>query len=539
MSMATFLTVLIVIYLRVSTEDQKKKGFSIPEQREQCRAKAQELVRELEAELGHEVQLTIEEFEDTFGGDIEVRPVLEQVRAFVRANRPRYFVCLSPDRFSRDLELQLRVTKEIRAIGTGLEFVDYQFRDDAEGMLQYQVRGAVSEYEKKSILRRTYRGIVRKVKEGKRSNGAAPYGYRHNHLTDQLEIYEPEAMWIRRMFEWVATEHIGATTVAERLTAAGVPTKRGAHRWYRGVVAEMLHNTSYVGQMRCLRKDMRGMGAVRRLPRGKRPDVKVRVRPESEWQLVPVPAIISRDLFDQVQANFTRNRRGGRRDTGLLSMIVRCGVCGGAMGYAHQASTGKYHIRCQRRYAHRLSYKDPTRCTNKFHRAQVVEDYVWNKIVTWLTKPDLLEEYLVERSQGDDLAEQIGRLQEEQRLIEKQLAERFRMQTITIQSVAQGVLTQSAANVTLAEVSLQVSRLENEQARVSERLISLQERHAATATVIDRFKTIRDQVAEETDITRAQLERLGKDNRRRLVLDLVRSVTIYQNGTVDVDPRDD
>ena len=407
--MQSLIMLLVVIYLRVSTEDQAKKGFSLPEQREACLRKAQDLARQLEAG-GQQVELQTREFMDDFGGDIAERPVLEAVRTFCREQRPQYFICMDPDRFSRSLKWQLILADEFEGQGARLVFVQQEY-DSADAMSKafFQFRGLMSEIEKAKILERTSRGIRGKIKAGGRPNGACPFGYRHNKETDRLEIYEPEAEWLRRMFEWVAEEQIGITIVAHRLNSAGVPRKRSAGKWYRSVIGEILRNTSYYGEMRCQRRDHRGIAAVRRLPREKRRTLSAKRRPESEWRIVPIPAIITKELFTRANANLGNSRRGGCRNTALLSMLVRCGVCGGNMSYT-RGSNGIYHIRCPKRNAHNQDYKPGTpRCPSRHHRGERVEAQVWEMVTTWLTDPAILEEYLDSRHDNSNLVRQIGR----------------------------------------------------------------------------------------------------------------------------------
>lgn len=115
---------LVAIYLRVSTEEQARRGFSLPDQRDACRARAAEIAQA--AESG-ESQVEIAECVDTFDGDILERPVLEALRSFVRERRPAWFVCMDPDRFSRSQTAQLIVTDEIERSGTQLAFVQHNY----------------------------------------------------------------------------------------------------------------------------------------------------------------------------------------------------------------------------------------------------------------------------------------------------------------------------------------------------------------------------------------------------------------------------
>lgn len=520
-----------VIYLRVSTEEQAKRGYSLPEQREACRLKAQTLARDLEASSGQRVELITQEFVDDFSGDILERPVLEQVRAHVEAHRPRWFICMDPDRYARDLMLQLIVTDHIEKAGTSLVFVQHNYEKTPEGLLFYQLRGAISQFEKAKILERTARGKRGKVKAGKRPNGAAPFGYRHDKETDQLEVYEPEAQWVRQMFQWVAGEQLTVYQVTQRLNGLGVPTKLGARQWRRSTVAELLRNTSYIGQMRCNRFDSRGIHAVRRLPREKRRSLKWQLRPQAEWLLVPVPAILEPELFQEVQCYLaTITRRGGKRNTGLLSMLVRCGLCGGTMGYSKHSHSNRYYLKCYRRYADLLEYTDPTRCTNPHHHADRIEREVWAQLTEWLSDPGLLTEFLTQQQAPADREILLRSVLQERGLLQQQLDEKRREQSLIISKQLKGLLTDTVADAMLLEIRHQVQEIEGSLADSDRRFSTLQEQCDSIAAATTRFRETADAVASSSVQVRSRMTDLPVELRRELVLKLVRQVTIYPDG---------
>ncbi|HWI66021.1 MAG TPA: recombinase family protein [Symbiobacteriaceae bacterium] len=476
---------LCVIYLRVSTEEQARKGYSLPEQREACRRKAEQLA------AGQD--LTIAEFVDDFGGDVAERPVLEQVRDYVRAHRPAWFICMDPDRFSRSLKLQLIVADDLEAQGTRLAFVQQEYDPtDLMSRAFFQFRGLMSELDKAKILERTTRGKRGKLKAGRRPNGAAPYGYRHRKETDQLEIYEPEAQWVRRIFAWVAHEQAAVHTVTRRLNDLGVPRKRNGSLWHRSVVAGLLRNPAYCGEMRCNRQDFRGIGAVRRLPREKRRALSARLRPPGEWITVPVPPIISRELWQLAQANLTTVPR--RTDRGLLSTLLRCGACGGSMSYA-----GRY-IRCQRRYGRRAA--EPL-CANPHHRSDRVEAAVWGSVVAALCNHGAFVH---------DLPDVRGPLLEERRALEARLESERRVQVLTVRKRAEGALTDSVADELLRE-SDRIAR------SVQAELESLERRLAADP-------------GRPAPAVRPLLETLDPGRRRQLALLVLDRVTVGPDGSV-------
>ncbi|AFV12387.1 site-specific recombinase PinR [Thermacetogenium phaeum DSM 12270] len=73
-----------LIYLRVSTEEQAERGYSIAAQREECRAKARELGA-----------TEITEFVDEgVSGSILERPALVAALEKLKAGGIRWFICL-------------------------------------------------------------------------------------------------------------------------------------------------------------------------------------------------------------------------------------------------------------------------------------------------------------------------------------------------------------------------------------------------------------------------------------------------------------
>ncbi len=92
-------TLSAVIYLRVSTEDQATRGYSLQNQREVCLERARSLAAAREREAGHPVELHTVIFTDAVSGEVLERPELENVRAFVKEHRQVSSVTYCPRRF--------------------------------------------------------------------------------------------------------------------------------------------------------------------------------------------------------------------------------------------------------------------------------------------------------------------------------------------------------------------------------------------------------------------------------------------------------
>ena len=232
-------TMICVLYYRVSTEDQAKKGHSLPEQKALCQQKAAELAEA----VGGEPQFV--EFTDAQGGDVLESPGLEQAREYVRRERPAYFVCLAPDRFSRSLKWQLLVADEIEDRGTRLVFVQQDYDpDDMMSRAFFQFRGLMSELEKAKIKERTSRGVRGKLKQGKLSHSVPTYGYRYDKETDTLAVVETEAEIVRQIFDWTVARMM-PSEIRDRLDLMGIRPRK-SRRWFSSCIAFFIFHYSKV-----------------------------------------------------------------------------------------------------------------------------------------------------------------------------------------------------------------------------------------------------------------------------------------------------
>jgi len=121
--------------------------------------------------------------------------------------------------------------------------------------------------------------------------------------------------------------------VSKRLREKEIPTSTGKLWWDRTVVWAILKNPEYQGQAvygktraagRC------GHGCVRRgAPRNSpRAAYSTYAVPTEEWIHIPVPAIVSGELYELVQEQLEENRsRARQRRRGARDLLQRLVVC--------------------------------------------------------------------------------------------------------------------------------------------------------------------------------------------------------------------
>lgn len=517
---------LFLVYLRVSTGDQGKRGFSLPEQREQCLAK----VEALAAGRPHEVVV----IEDIGGGDILERPKLTELREFVLKHKPTHFVCMDPDRFSRETFIQLLVTREIEGVGAQMVFINHDYQNTPEGKMFYTLRGAVSQYEKAKILDRTKMGLRRKIKTGQVANGTHPYGYDYDSEKDTLVIVPEEAAWVQQIFKWRA-ERIQPMEIRDRLIALGVPTKRDK-TWRSSTIQGMLRNTTYIGQMRCLRWNTAGYKQQRQLPKELR-KLTPKQRPPEEWTTVPVPAIISEDLFSAVQAVLRTNKRQAKKGAGLLSGLAVCGLCGGRVQYSAEHN-GTHSLRCYHRSPRRDLSNPPARCSLPYVAARIIEEGVWAEVTDWLARPEELIRRL-EREARDKPAD--TRLADARNLrteIERAKTELDAEHATLLGLVMRGKADQAVAEPLLDEQKERLRLLRDQLENVNALITNLEEQRQISEGFRRSLFEVHDRLQGDEKRVRSAMASLPMEKRQHLVRILVEKVLILPGRKFQVVPND-
>ena len=180
-----------IIYLRVSTDEQADKGYSLPTQLEACRNYAARLA-----------SIVVAEFQEDCSGAIPFaeRPEGKKAAAMLKHRQANAIIVYQVDRLSRDIvDLLASVRDWIRT--------DIQVHAGDIGRIESEldivlvIKGWQGSDERKKIIERCSRGRNGKAKSGRVvGNGKPPYGY---HYADGcFEIIEVEAKIVRVIYRW-------------------------------------------------------------------------------------------------------------------------------------------------------------------------------------------------------------------------------------------------------------------------------------------------------------------------------------------------
>ncbi len=359
---------MIAIYARVSTEDQAKNGFSLNDQLRSCRAIAgNSPVREY--------------VDEGVSGETLDRPALFALRRAILDGEINEVICLDPDRLSRKLMNQLVLSDEWEKRAT-LRFVSGEYQNTPEGQLFYQMRGAISQFEKAKINERMARGRREKAKQGRVLRDFSIYGYRYDRATAAFFVDEREAAIVRLIFSLFTSptrEVQGINGIARFLNERGIPTKRGAPLFHRQVVRQILMNQTYIGEF--YQNRWKAEGRRTRTPNA---PFTVQTRPFEEWIKIDVPPIVSREIFELAQSKLSvskRRRTSQTRHRYLLSGLLRCALCGNTLTGCRATQWGK-HVYTYTDRKHTQGAKT-SGCVLSL-RCDRIDDAVWWAIKAWL-----------------------------------------------------------------------------------------------------------------------------------------------------------
>jgi site-specific DNA recombinase len=345
--------------------------------------------------------------DDGYSGASLRRPGLAALRDAVARHELSHVLLTTPDRLARKYVHQALVVEELEHAGCVIAFVDRPMDDTPHDHLLLQIRGAVAEYERCLITDRTRRGRQTKVLAGTLLPWTrTPYAYRADPDAPRnphgLTIDLAEAAIVQEVFTGYLYEHQSLWSLAKRYTDAGIPAPRGRLCWRQGVIRGILTNPVYTGQVYTGRYTLRPAEQRRSPLQPVNPrNQSRRLNTPDAWTLVShVPAIITQDMFDQVQAKLTENQRMARRNNTahdyLLRALVSCGQCGFACSCR---TTRTYSYYTCNGHKHRAVSGLETPCPSRSVRVEVLDTLVWQDVCRVLEDPTILASAL-ERAHG-------------------------------------------------------------------------------------------------------------------------------------------
>ncbi|MCJ8008086.1 recombinase family protein [Lederbergia wuyishanensis] len=372
-----------VIYIRVSTEEQAKHGYSIAAQKEKLEAFC--------VSQGWKISNTY--IDDGFSAKDLNRPKFNMMLDEIKKGNVDVLLVYRLDRLTRsvlDLYTILKVLDEHNcSFKSATEVYD---TTNAMGRLFITLVAAIAQWERENTAERVRLGMEKKTKLGIWKGGTAPYGYKV--VNKELVVNPDEVDLVKTIFSLSRT--YGFLTVAKKLNTMNFDTRKGGD-WHVDSVRTVANNPVYAGYL-----------TFNESPKTYR-------KPASEQTLYEAvhERIISREEFWELQDILEKRRmHGGKNQTSnyYFSTILKCGRCGSSLS-GHKGGRGEKTYRCSGK-------KSGKNCTSHI----IKEDTLVKKIFSVFD--DLVGDFIGSSNVSDYSFEKISELENElksiQKLLEKQ-----------------------------------------------------------------------------------------------------------------------
>lgn len=227
----------VIIYTRVSTENQKEKGFSLRHQKEHlenyCHQNGYTILSHFE--------------EDHSAKNFSSRPEFQKLLRYAKTNQKKIdaLLFLKWDRFSRNVEMSFRVIREFKEMGIEVNSIEQPLdlsQPDSKVLLAVYLVIPEIENDKNSL--RTIDGLRKAMKEGC-FTGVAPKGYLHTRTSEGKStlMADPQiAPLIESAFDMYSQGIYSAEEVRQKYLPLGLNTSRNGF-------LSLLKNPTYMGKI--------------------------------------------------------------------------------------------------------------------------------------------------------------------------------------------------------------------------------------------------------------------------------------------------
>lgn len=307
------------IYIRVSTEDQAKDGFSIHAQREKLTKYAEACEWDI---YDYYVDDGIS------GKNLTDRPEVTRLLEDIKEGKIKNVLIYKLDRLTRSMKDLIYLIDYFEEYGctfnSQTEKID---TSNAVGRMFVKIIGIFAEFERENLAERVSFGYEQKTREGNYTNTHGVYGYDYIIGEQKLLVNREEAELVNKIFD-LYIDGESYLKIAKKFNMLNVPTKRGGH-WASATIKSIIHNPLYVGKVRY------GVG-------------KKNNHKAFEVEGKDIESIVQKEKWEKANKIVsTRKKYCVRRypnENAYFFHTIRCSKCGGKISVRQQKQHGKVYI---------------------------------------------------------------------------------------------------------------------------------------------------------------------------------------------------
>ena len=399
-----------VIYARYSSDNQREE--SIEGQIRECTAYAEK----------NGITVVKHYIDRALSAKTDNRPDFQQM---IKDSEKRLFdivLVWKLDRFARNRYDSAHYEYQLERNHVKLVSATEPISDSPAGIMVKSMLTGMAEYYSAELSEKVVRGMTENVLKGKYNGGTIPIGFK----VDKEKFFQIDPLKAPFVVEAFQRYNDGATMkeLMNWLNDSGVTTNRNQKFTYNSV-QKLLTNKRYIGENHF--KDI--------------------VMPDS------IPAIVDKDLFEEVQQKIKKNSRAPARhkaeDDYLLTTKLFCGMCGAMM--FGECGTGRNKV--VHHYYKCATAKRFKTCKKKTVRKEWLEDLVIAETMKLIQDDAVI----------DAIVAEVMELQDQENttlpLLEKQMREVENGIENMLNAIQAGVLTNST-KLRLEKLEAQQKELE-------------------------------------------------------------------------------
>jgi site-specific DNA recombinase len=427
----------VFVYVRVSTQEQARDGYSIDEQidrlRDYCKAMGWIIVK-IYTDAGHS------------GANIN-RPALQDMIKDIEAKKGDGVLVYKLDRLSRSQKDTLELIEDY-FLANNVEFASMTENFDTAspfGRAMIGILSVFAQLEREQIKERMNMGREGRAKEGKfHGGGYVPIGY--DYIEGELKINEFEAMQIKEIHK-LYQEGKAFHAIDRIFAQKGYTHKHG--KWYTKRIKECMLNDLYIGNIHYNDQVFKGAH----------------------------DPIVDEETFNKSVAlyesrDYSNYKNHGR--TSYLGGLIHCAHCQSRYGVASFKRCDKeyrYYSCHSRRKTNRALVKDPN-CKNKTWRLADLDQEIFDEIRKLANDPSH-----VRKIRQDKFTDEHA---EKESLLSKKIAQIDAQKSRFMDLYGVGEFTMEEVQAKVAPLNEQKKKLAHELEMLSKGNASISEEEALT-----------------------------------------------------------